>query len=110
MCTDYQILLQKFANFKEYIKSVSTDEKIIDNYTKMTDNQFLLFGMGFLVPNKNQIDRVVKDVCAKLHITEDAQHEKVKRYLECFIEYLEQINTPDALKEVIQNCVNDEKK
>ena len=58
MATDLQILLQKFNNFKVYIKTVSTNQEILKDYEIMTDNEFLLFGLGFLIPNKNKLDMV----------------------------------------------------
>ena len=47
MATDLQILLQKFNNFKVYIKTVSTNQQVLKDYEIMTDNEFLLFGLGF---------------------------------------------------------------
>jgi hypothetical protein len=107
MSTDYQILLQKFGNFKTYIKSVSSNHQVIQDYENMTDNEFLLFGLGFLVPNKGKLDLILEQISNKLNITEKEQREKIKRYLECFIEYLIQINNPDVLKDTILNVASE---
>lgn len=109
MSTDFQVLLQKFNNFKIYIKSISSNEQVITDYENMSDNEFLLFGLGFLVPNKSKLDMILEQVCSKLNITDKEQRDKVRRYLECFIEYLEQINSPDALKETIINVASEKK-
>lgn len=101
MSTDLQILLQKFNNFKVYIKSVSTNEKVLQDYENMTDNEFLLFGLGFLIPNKNKIELVNNQLCSKLNISDNGHKEKIGRYINCFIEYLEQLNDPDILKNTV---------
>jgi hypothetical protein len=101
MSTDLQILLQKFNNFKVYIKSVSTNEKVLQDYENMTDNEFLLFGLGFLIPNKNKIELVNNQLCSKLNICDNGHKEKIGRYINCFIEYLEQLNDPDILKNTV---------
>ena len=56
MSTDLQILLQKFNNFKNYIKTVSTNTIVLKDYENMSDKEFLLFGLGFLIPNKNKLE------------------------------------------------------
>ena len=107
MSTDYQLLLQKFNNFKVYIKSVSTNQEVIKDYENMTDNEFILFGLGFLVPNKAKLDMILDQICKKLNIKDKEQRDKIRRYLECFIEYLEQINNPDTLKDTILNVASE---
>jgi hypothetical protein len=109
MSTDFQILLQKFNNFKSYVKSISSNQTVISDYDNMSDNEFLLFGLGFLVPNKEKIDMIVDQICQKLQITDAEHKEKIKRYIECFIEYLVQINNPETLKETIINVATEKK-
>ena len=101
MSTDYQLLLQKFYNFKKFIAENAKIEKCIEEYNKMSDNEFLLFGIGFLLPNKDRIDLIVPKICEKVGLTEPDQKDKVKRYIECFIEYLDQLNTPEMQQQVI---------
>ena len=108
MSTDFQVLNQKFNNFKVYIKSVSSNDSVIRDYENMSDNEFLLFGLGFLVPNKEKLDIVLEQICSKLKITDQEQRDKIKRYLECFIEYLIQIKNPsEILKETIINLATE---
>ncbi len=101
MSTDLQILLQKFNNFKVYIKTVSTNQEVLQNYQTMTDNEFLIFGLGFLIPNKNKLDMVNNQLCQKLNIVNATHKEKISRYIDCFIEYLEQLNDPNILKDTV---------
>jgi RAB protein geranylgeranyltransferase component A len=96
--TDFQILLKKFNNFKEYVKSVAPNKAVVADYENMSDNEFMLFGLGFLVPNKEKLNMIVDQICKKLDVTNDEHREKIKRYIECFIEYLEQLNNPEILK------------
>ena len=101
MSTDLQILLQKFNNFKNYIKTVSTNTIVLKDYENMSDNEFLLFGLGFLIPNKNKITQVNNNLCSKLDITNELHKEKIRRYIDCFIEYLQQLDDPDILKNTV---------
>ena len=107
MSTDFQILLQKFSNFKTYIKTVAKNEQVMKDYENMTDNEFLLFGLGFLVPNKSKLDTILDQICNKLSVNDQDVKDKIKRYLECFIEYLEQINNPDVVKSTIVNVATE---
>jgi RAB protein geranylgeranyltransferase component A len=105
--TDFQILLKKFNNFKEYVKSVAPNKAVVADYENMSDNEFMLFGLGFLVPNKEKLNMIVDQICKKLGVTNDEHREKIKRYIECFIEYLEQLNNPEILKNTIVNIAQD---
>ena len=44
--TDYQVLMQKFYNFKEFVAQVCNNKKIIEDYKNMSDSEFLLFGLA----------------------------------------------------------------
>ena len=101
--TDYQLLLQKFHNFKKYMKDNGKDKKCIEDYSKMTENAFLLFGIGFLLPNKNNLNMVANKMCEKVKIEDKEVEEKIKRYLQCFVEYLDQLNSPELTRQVILN-------
>lgn len=109
MSTDYQVLLQKFNNFKKFVKQVSTKTEVINDYEKMTDNEFILFGVGFLVPNKDKLDLITDKVYEKLALTDEAHKEKIKRYLTCFIEYLNQINDPNIFTQTVKNIQQEQK-
>lgn len=107
MSTDYQILIQKFNNFKTFIKSVTKNEQVIKDYEKMTDNEFMLFGLGFLIPNKKKLSNVVDQISIKVEVTDKLCKEKIQRYLECFIEYLEQLNKKEVLEQTVINVANE---
>ena len=107
MSTDYQVLMQKFHNFKEYIKTICNNPQIVADYSKMTDNEFLLFGLGFLIPNKDKVPLIVKQVCSKMKVTDEEAIRKVTKYIECFIEYLDQLNHPELVKTVIKDCADE---
>lgn len=107
MTTDYQVLMQKFHNFKDYIKTVCNNQQILADYSKMTDNEFLLFGLGFLIPNKDKVNLIVKQVCKKMNVTDEEAIKKITKYMECFIEYLDQINNPQVVQTVIKECADE---
>lgn len=108
MSTDYQVLIEKFHNFKEYVKSICNNQQVLADYSKMTDNEFLLFGLGFLIPNKNKVPLIVKHVCSKMKVTDEEAQKKVAKYMECFIEYLDQLNHPEIMKTVIKDCADEQ--
>ena len=99
--TDYQILMSKFYNFKAFIQDVATHKLALKDYDNMTDNEFLLFGLGFLLPNKSKLQIIQVQIASKLGITNSEHLEKIMRYLHCFCEYLEQLNS----KETVQACI-----
>ena len=108
MSTDYKILLQKFQNFKNYVTQIANDKKAIQDYEKMTNNEFLLFGSCFLLPNKEKLDVILTQLCVKLKVTQAEQREKLQRYLECFIEYLEQLDPAKLAEESIMACAEEQ--
>ena len=97
MSTDYQILLQKFNNFKSFVSQVSPKREVIKDYENMSDSEFLLFGLGFLLPNKSKLQFITTQMSQKLNITGEGDIEKIHRYLECFCEYLGQMNNNEEL-------------
>lgn len=104
MSTDYQQLLQKFNNFKKFISENAKDPESLQNYEKMTENEFLFFGISFLLPNKDKLEFVSTKVTEKTKM--DPEHkDKVKRYLECFVEYLDQLNSPELQKQVLLDTI-----
>ena len=105
MNTDYHVLMQKFNNFKTFVKEISNNTKAVEGYEKMTDSEFLLLGLSFLVPNAKNLDIVVAQMASKLEVTDEELVKKIKRYVECFVEYLEQLSKEDNINEVIIDTV-----
>ena len=102
MSTDYQILMQKFNNFKKFITSICKNEEVLKEYETMSENTFLLFGLGFLLPNKDKLSFVAERVCEKIGCPENDDHKKkIVRYFECFCEYLEQLNNKETAEKII---------
>lgn len=104
MTTDYSVLMQKFNNFKNFIKETSNETELIKRYESMSDNSFLLFGLSFLLPNRSKLDVFTKKLSQDLKLENKEHIEKLERYLNCFCEYLEQLNTPEMKKQVIEEC------
>lgn len=108
MSTDYAVLMQKFNNFKVFVAQVSPNKQVIKDYENMSDSEFMLFGLGFLLPNKSKLEIILVQMCEKLGITTNEHRTKLHRYLECFCEYLEQLNNADTLnnsiKQVAAEC------
>ena len=107
MSTDYHILLQKFYNFKEFVGKVCNKPEVIKDYENMSDSEFLLFGLGFLLPNKSKMELIVAQMVTKIGVTEEEHITKIRRYLECFTEYLEQINSQEAVLNTIAQVANE---
>ena len=109
MSNDYDVLIQKFHNFKEFVVSTSANKKVIKDYENMSDAEFLLFGLGFLLPNKSKLDVIVAQMAVKCEISGNENMDKLKRYLVCFCDYLEQMNSPEMLEHSIINCATEKK-
>lgn len=106
MTTDYHLLIQKFNNFKNFVKEISLSESV-SNYENMTDSQFLLFGLGFLVPNADKLEIIVQQIVAKLEITNDEHMDKIKQYMQCFTDYLLQLSKEDNINDILLETVKD---
>ena len=106
MTTDYHLLIQKFNNFKNFVKEISLSESV-SNYENMTDSQFLLFGLGFLVPNADKLEMIVQQIVAKLEITNDEHMDKIKQYMQCFTDYLLQLSKEDNINDILLETVKD---
>ena len=101
--SDYQILMSKFYNFKSFVKDVATHKLALNDYDKMTDSEFMLFGLGFLLPNKSKLELIQVQIANKLGISNTEHLDKLMRYLECFCEYLEQLNSETNIQSTILN-------
>ena len=93
MSTNYEILCQKFNNFKLFVREHAKSPKV-QLFATYTDEQFLQFScilLGFKKDGK--IEELAKKTCDDLEI--DPQHQqKIARYFECFTQYLLLMNDP----------------
>jgi len=107
MSTDYQVLIQKFNNFRKFVCEICKDEQVLNEYKNMSENTFLLFGLGFLLPNKDKLPLIAEKVCDKIKVSNDDHKKKISRYFECFCEYLEQINNKDTAESVLKGALDE---
>ena len=108
MTTDYQVLIQKFNNFKSFVQEISPKKEVINEYNKMSESEMMLFCIGFLIPNRDKLDIIVSQMATKLEINDEEHKSKIKRYLQCFIEYVNQINSNELLEKTIITCANEQ--
>jgi hypothetical protein len=87
--TILNLLIEKLNNFKKFVEEVAQDKSQIEHYKTMNEAQFLVFGHFYLVPNKKNLDDLTEKMSKKLSITDQNHKNKIKRYLECFVELLE---------------------
>lgn len=106
MSTDYHLLIQKFNNFKNFVKEISKS-KAVSSYESMTDSQFLLFGLGFLVPNADKLEMIVQQIVTKLEITDDEHMDKITQYMQCFTDYLQQLSKEDNINDILLETVKE---
>lgn len=92
MTSDYQILQQKFTNFKAFVKSISRKRDQLNKFELLSDDQWLVLVNKNIVPHfkNNSLDTVVNEMIEYLEIdqTNEETMAKLRRYLECFSEYL----------------------
>ena len=107
MATDYQVLIQKFNNFKTFICEICKDQNVLEEYKNMSENTFMLFGLGFLYPNKDKLNLIVQKVCDKIKVKDEEHKKKILRYFECFCEYLGQLNDKQTAEQVIRGTLEE---
>ena len=94
MSNDLEILKQKFANFKKFISEHSQNKQKVALMEKYSDVDFLNYSFILVQANKaGKLGFLVDATCKELQI-EDQHKEKVKRYYDCFIEYLSKVVVP----------------
>ena len=95
MSSDMQVLVEKFSNFKKFVKenAKSPSVKMFESYT---DKQF--FGFSHLLVKMHEekkLDDLVTKTVNDLEI--DPIHtDKIMRYYLCFIDYVKAINQQSA--------------
>ena len=92
MSNDYEVLKQKFSNFKVFIKEVSRKTDQLSKFALLSDDQWLVLVQKQVVPHfkNNSIDTVLDEMVEYLDIdkTKETHVNKLRRYLECFSEFL----------------------
>lgn len=106
MSSDYQVLQQKFNNFKVFIKEISRKSDQLSKFGLLSDDQWLVLVKKNIVPHfqNNSLDTVIKEMVEYLDIDETnaANVDKLTRYLECFAEFL----LSEAKKDVQQHIAD----
>jgi hypothetical protein len=85
---DLEIVTKKLDNFKKFIKEISEKGNgHLATYEHLALPALIVFANFYLKPNKDKLDDLVVKMQEQLKF-EDKHKERVKKYLECFIEYL----------------------
>ena len=92
MSNDYEVLKQKFTNFKVFIKEVSRKTDQLSKFALLSDDQWLVLVQKQVVPHfkQNSLDTVLDEMVQYLDIdkTNEEHVNKLRRYLNCFSEFL----------------------
>ena len=85
--SNYSVLMQKFGNFKTFLKENSKSEKVL-LFDQYTDAQFLQYASVLLhFHESGKLKEIVDKTVEELKI--DVTHtDKVNRYYLCFVDYL----------------------
>ena len=86
----------KFNNFKSFVKEISRNEATVSEYEQMSWLKMQSLAYVFLLPNKNNIDAIVRKMQEKLDF-DDEHYERFKQYIMFFIEYLSGTNKPQYM-------------
>lgn len=93
-----QLLIEKFTNFKNFIKSLSEKYKIESDYNEIptTDPVLILVGIKkLIIPYENNIEELVKVYKIENNIDIELIEEdktKLMKYMRFFIEIYHKIN------------------
>ena len=101
MSNVYEILKTRFSNFQKFLLEIGEADKV-SKFSRLSNDQWLVLASANITPylKSNTMDTAVTEMCDQLGIDkENEEHtDKLKRYLECFAEYLSQ----DSMQEVVQ--------
>jgi hypothetical protein len=102
MSNDFQVLQEKFQNFKKFMTEISTSPKI-QLMKQYTDMQFLAFSVILSkAKSDNKLNEFVDKTCEELEIKSEHK-DKLLRYYLCFCEYLEKIQAANKASLVSTN-------
>ena len=78
---------QKFDNFKIFVKQISHNQDVIDEYQDMTWMKLQALAYVLLLPHRDRLDEIVGEMQNKLDFP-DQHLPKFRRYIDLFVEYL----------------------
>lgn len=110
---DYEIILEKLNNFKTYIKQISKNLGVVEQYEKLDFVQLSLFVNTYLRSKKDDLKSVALEFQKKLDF-DDEHIDKITRYLQLFCDYMlisdkEISETVKKLQEMQENQKNTNK-
>lgn len=88
--TKMVLLVEKFKNFKQFVKENANNKDQIKEYENMSIEKLIIMSKIFFIPFKNSLDDMVEKIIERCEMNEQCT-ERVKKYLECFIELLEDL-------------------
>ena len=112
---DYDILFQKFDNFKKFCREVSQNKEKLELLVSQDNPQMLARSTLLLAVYKKigNVDLITNTTCLELGIA-DQHKDKIKRYFECFVEYLSSMhpNVPaleitEEMKQQVQEKIKE---
>lgn len=86
-----QTLQEKLDNFKQFVKDNCAKDKkdCTEQYDNMQVYQLLIFAQYVLVPAESDLTELLDTICERTGIKD---REKLKRYLQCFIDLVKQLS------------------
>ena len=92
MTTAWELLEEKFTNFKQFIEENADQSKTeaLETYRNMTTTQIYLFAKVFLKPST--LDDILNTMVEKTGVQGDENIQKLKQYLECFMELIKEMS------------------
>ena len=78
---------QKLENFKSFVKEISQNQEIIQEYQEISWFKMKALAYVLLIPQRDNLPEIVKEMQKRLQFN-DEHLPKFQRYLEFFVEYL----------------------
>ena len=102
MSNDLEILTQKFQNFKKFVSEVGTNKEKVNLLVSQTDEQMLTRSSLLLMVHQKtwSIDMITNITCLELGIDKPEDKDKIKKYFNCFIEYLSIIHKDQNINNI----------
>jgi hypothetical protein len=100
--TNKDLVEQKLGNYKAFLRANSTKPETVDEMDAYTIDHFLVFGAMNLMPlaASGQMGLAVDKTVERYHLKDDATvKDKVKRYYEFLIAFLESVKSSHRKRE-----------